>query len=585
MDIPYIGYTQIQLQIPGVKDYDKDILVFIQKDNRYSEQVPVILGTLHIKDVIQSATREELVKLVDAWEVGTLGSFVSAKIAQLENAPMVNQIDHYVRLTQKVTLPPMQVHKTVGVAKIPILSKRLNVMIESLLAQEAIEGVETVSSYETFKQGGNRVTFGLQNMMREKIILKRGTRVAHALAANIVPTMLAPDPSMDRSELRYRSRESNSEGVPEYKIANSDLNVAKLKPTPERLNDLFTKLDHSGIQDWPENLQQKVHDLMIKYQHLFTLNDLELGKTSKVKDEIKLSNPMSFKDRYHQIPLHEFNEVWNHLQDMLKVGAIRKSVSPWTSPIVLVRKKDGSLRFFIDLCKLNSRMIKDAYSLPRIEESLDCLNGAIIFTSLDLEAGYWQVEMKESSIPYTAFTVGPLSFYECVHMLFGLTNAPATFQCLMESCLGDYHLKYCIIYLDDIIIFSKTPEEHISRLRKVFQKLDEAGLRLKPSKCEFFKDRLEYLGHVVSSKGIETNPKRITAILNWPHPRNITQIRSFLGFCNYYRKFNKGYAQVAKPLYQLLTGEMQRKRLKLSGLSNVSRHSINSRKSVVIHQS
>ena len=134
MDIPYIGYTQLQLKISGIKDYDKDILVFIQKDSRYSEQVPVVLGTLHIKDVIQSATKEELVKLGDAWEVGTLGSFVSARIAQLDKTPMINQVDHYVRLTRKVTLPPMQVHKTVGVAKIPILSKRLNVMTESLPA-------------------------------------------------------------------------------------------------------------------------------------------------------------------------------------------------------------------------------------------------------------------------------------------------------------------------------------------------------------------------------------------------------------------------------------------------------------------
>ena len=245
---------------------------------------------------------------------------------------------------------------------------------------------------------------------------------------------------------------------------------------------------------------------------------------------------------------------------MLKVGAIQKSVSQWASPVVLVRKKDGSLRFCSDLHKLNSRTIKDAYSLPRIEESLDCLNGAIIFMSLDLKAGYLQLKMEESSIPYTAFTVGPLSFYKCVHMPFGLTNAPATFQRLMESCLGDYHLKYCIVYLDDIIISSKTPEEHISRLHKVFQKLDEAGLRLKPSKCEFFRDWLEYLGHVVSSKGIETNPKKIAAIINWPRPGNITQIRSFLRFCNYYRKFIRGYTQVAKPLYQLLTEENAKKK-------------------------
>ena len=150
---------------------------------------------------------------------------------------------------------------------------------------------------------------------------------------------------------------------------------------------------------------------------------------------------------------------------MVEIGAIRKSNSPWASAVVLVRKKDGSLRFCIDLRHLNNRTIKDAYSLPRIEETLDCLNGAKIFTSLDLKSGYWQVEMEEESKPLTAFTVGPLGFFECERMPFGLTNAPATFQRLMESCLGDLHLNWCIIYLDDIIVFSETPGEHVKRLK------------------------------------------------------------------------------------------------------------------------
>ena len=232
---------------------------------------------------------------------------------------------------------------------------------------------------------------------------------------------------------------------------------------------------------------------------------------------------------------------------MLDIGAIRHSCSPWASAMVLVWKKDGSLRFCINLRHLNSHTIKDAYSLPRIKESLDCLNGAYIFMSLDLKSGYWQVEMDEKSIPYTAFTVGPFGFYECICMLFGLTNAPATFQRLMESGLGELHLQYCIIYLDDIIIFSKTPKGHLHQLRLVFQKISEAGLKLKPSKCEFFRTRLEYLGHIVSKKGIETNPKKVQVIdlWDWPQLTNITETCSFLGLCNYYHKFIKDYAKIA----------------------------------------
>ena len=161
---------------------------------------------------------------------------------------------------------------------------------------------------------------------------------------------------------------------------------------------------------------------------------------------------------------------------MLEIEDIHRSTSPWASTVVLDQKKDGGLRFCIDLRKLNNKTNQDVQSLPRIGDSSDCLDGATNFTSLDLQSGYWQVELTEASRPLTAFTVGPLGFYECVQMPFGLTNALATFQCLMESCLGDLHIKWCIIYLDDIIVFSKTAEEHIQRLRGVFEKLSAAGL-------------------------------------------------------------------------------------------------------------
>ena len=267
-----------------------------------------------------------------------------------------------------------------------------------------------------------------------------------------------------------------------------------------------------------------------------------------------MTDPIPFKERYRTIPPQLFSEVKAHLKEMLDLGAIRHSNSPWASAIVLVRKKDGKLRFCIDLRKLNNRTLKDSFSLPRIEHVLDQLLGSTIFTTLDLKAGYWQVEMVEECKPYTAFTCGPLGFYECETMPFGTTNAPATFQRLMDNCLGDLNMNWCIVYLDDIIIFSQDAASHIERLEAVFKKLAKAGLKLKPSKCEFFKKRIKYLGHIVSEEGVSTEPQKVEAVLNWPVPRTVYDVRAFLGFVGYYRRFIKGFSKAALPLRKLLIG-------------------------------
>ena len=169
--------------------------------------------------------------------------------------------------------------------------------------------------------------------------------------------------------------------------------------------------------------------------------------------------------------------------------------------------------------------------------------------------------MAEECKAYTAFTCGPLGFYECDTMPFGATNAPATFQRLMHDCLSDLNMNWCIVYLDDIIIFSDTKEEHLKRLEAVFQKLITAGLKLKPSKCHFFREEIEYLGHVVSGKGISTNPKKVEAAAKWSTPQTVYDVRSFLGFVGYYRRFIKNFSKIAKPIREVITGlENQSKR-------------------------
>ena len=225
--------------------------------------------------------------------------------------------------------------------------------------------------------------------------------------------------------------------------------------------------------------------MFTEYQDTFSKTDIDLGRAANVKHHIILTDPIPFKERYRRIPPQLCGEVRNHLQEMLELGAIRSSCSPWASAIVLVRKKNGKLRFCIDLRNLNSKTLKDSYTLPRIDQTLESLADSMVFSTLDLTSGYWQVEMAEECKPYTAFTCGPLGFFECETMPLGATNAFATFQRLMEDCPGDLNMNWCIVYLDDVIVFSKTPEEHLERLDAVFQKLSAAGLKLKPSKCTF----------------------------------------------------------------------------------------------------
>ena len=237
---------------------------------------------------------------------------------------------------------------------------------------------------------------------------------------------------------------------------------------PAQKGWVLEALDLQGLKEWPESEQKQARELLLKWEHLFAHSNMDLGKTALTKHKIMLTDQMLFKEHYRCIPPHMYDNVRAHIQEMLDIGAIHQSPSPWASAVVLVWKKDGGLRFCIDLRKLNNWTVKDACLLPQIDETLDSLQGSQWFSSLNLKSGYWQVIMNEESKPLTAFTVGPLGFYVCKRMPFGLTNSPATFQRLMETCLGDLNLHWCIIYLDDIVIFSKDLASHLESLKDVF---------------------------------------------------------------------------------------------------------------------
>lgn len=322
------------------------------------------------------------------------------------------------------------------------------------------------------------------------------------------------------------------------------------------LSEIGVDLKESILSE-PE--KDKASLIFEKWQGIFSRGPLDLGHTDLVKHTIKLTDDTPFKEPYRRISPAMIEEVREHIAEMLAAQAIRPSSSPFSSNVVIVRKKDGSLRLCIDFRKLNMRTVKDAYGIPRIEDSLHLLVGSRYFSKLDLKAGYWQVELHEDDKMKTAFQVGNLGFFECNRMPFGLCNAPATFQRLMERAMGDLNLRDCLIYLDDIIIFSDSFDTHLERLDAVFQRLHTYNLKLKASKCEFFKREVTYLGHVVSEEGIKTDPEKIRALKDWPVPKSVKDVRKFLGFTGYYRRFIQGFSAIVRPLNDLLVGNSTKK--------------------------
>ena len=247
----------------------------------------------------------------------------------------------------------------------------------------------------------------------------------------------------------------------------------------------------------------------------------------------------------------ELQELRKQLSELLRDGKISPSTSPYGAPVLFVKKKDGSLRMCIDYRALNSQTVKNRYALPRIDELLDQLFGARRFTKIDLTSGYWQIAIAAHDKYKTAFRTR-YGHYEFNVMPFGLTNAPATFQSLMNDIFRDMLDVCVIVYLDDILVYSKNDKDHELHVRQVLQRLRQHKLYARPSKCTFFTDTIEYLGHVVGPDGIKPNPNLVKAIINFPQPQVLKELQSFLGLANYYRKFIENYSRIAAPLTDAL---------------------------------
>ena len=310
------------------------------------------------------------------------------------------------------------------------------------------------------------------------------------------------------------------------------------------------KLDHLSLED-----RQQIEPILVKYAHTFhdeETNDF-MG-TNVVEHEILLTDPRPIRRPPYRTPYALRDEMQSQVQKMLDKGVIRPSNSPWSAPALLVPKKsaDGKpkYRFCVDFRALNAVTKFDSYPLPVIDETTAGLHGSKYFTVLDCFSGFWQVNIKEEHRERTGFTV-PSGHYEFNRLPFGMSNSPANFQRLMDTVLKNLVGTECFVYIDDIVIFSSTAEEHALRLENVLRRFDQANLQLHPGKCVFAQPRVQYLGFVLSEDGISASPDKIKAVKDYPVPQNVKDVRAFLGLSSFYRRLVPNFADIAKPLTTL----------------------------------
>ena len=519
-----LGYMMLQVQIPYVPSYDEDqVALVVSEDSNFLRKCQVVLGTPTINRAIQAMKESEMENAPEAWQSAQHTYKFANYVVQLDpedygmtmptnTGENPTNLDGLILLKNKTTILAFEsIILHCRTCRTMMMGYKLHVMTQATYPEDRanlLNGVYVVKTYTELHDGSRNVSVVLHNLTGKPVHLPARRPVAWVVATNAIPDA-TPSP----------------EFLKKLDEMEPDQNPPKKLTIEERQKLLLELLRKEGqldkLKEWPPELALKFERMLMEHHNIFSLEPNEIGCTDAAEHVIELLDTEPFKERFRCIAPPLVEEVWEHLQEMLDGGVICPSQSPWCNAVVLVRKKDGGLQFCIDFRRLNSRTKKDAYPLPRMQETMESMVGTRFFSTMDLKSGFWQVKMAKDSQQYTAFTVGSMGVYEFLRMPYRLCNAPVTFQRLMQNCLRELNLTYALIYLDNVIVFSRTEEEHLHRLRVVFGRFLEHGLKLKPSKCHFLQDEITFLGHKISADGMRPGTANLKAIAEMAPPEDI----------------------------------------------------------------
>ena len=478
--------------------------------------------------------RKELVEMDDGMEV----TIVRGPLRRKPKSPPLSQSQEYpftkgrsptkVKTAETIKLPPS------SETWVTVTSTRHGLILlqpqESLYENHQVLTSNGVADVEP----GRPFRVWVANFSEHELVLRKNQVVATALPH---PTAVMPNPVSVAEVLGITNPEDAKDLEPKM-----DTDLHKESLSKFEVEDL----DLSHVDD---RYRTRFNKLLRKYE---TMWDGSLREIAATEHRIGLvSDALPIASRPYRAGPKAREAEQTEVNRMLESGVIEPAQSAWASPMVLVPKPDGSLRFCVDYLRLNPVTIRDSYPLPLMDECIDSLGDATLFITLDCNSGYWQITVSKKDQDKTSF-VCHAGMYRYKRILFGLTNAPATFQRIRDILLGPYKWKSCLVYLDDVIIFSRDAESHFRHVEQVLNVLKDAGVSLKLKKCSFFADRVKYLGHVIRPGSLEIDETVTAASRQAKQPRTQKEVRSFLGLCNIYRMFVPNFTDTEAPLNPLL---------------------------------